>query len=124
MAEEGESPVPGTVFTPRQVRLLKHAVIAMGILLVAGFAFVLATIVYQASRPVQYATVTSAPALAEGEARDIELPAPFGADVSGISLDGDRLAVHISTMSGPAIAVIDLATGEVIAHVKVKPQNP
>ena len=49
--ETNSSPVPGTVFTPRQVRILKVAVIAMGILLVGGFAFVLAAIVYQASRP-------------------------------------------------------------------------
>ena len=52
---ENSSPVPGTVFTPRQVRILKIAVIAMGLLLVGGFAFVLAAIVYQASRPAQVA---------------------------------------------------------------------
>ncbi|MBK5199760.1 MAG: hypothetical protein JJE37_16010, partial [Methyloceanibacter sp.] len=53
MAVAGEpdnTPLPGTVFSPRQVRVLKVAVIAMGLLLVGGFAFVLAAIVYQASR--------------------------------------------------------------------------
>ena len=49
-SEPDNTPLPGTVFTPRQVRVLKFAVIVMGILLVGGFAFVLAAIVYQASR--------------------------------------------------------------------------
>ncbi len=49
-SEPDNTPLPGTVFTPRQVRVLKIAVIVMGILLVGGFAFVLAAIVYQASQ--------------------------------------------------------------------------
>jgi len=49
-SEPDNTPIPGTVFTPRQVRVLKVAVIVMGLLLVGGFAFVLAAIVYQASR--------------------------------------------------------------------------
>ena len=49
-SEPDNTPLPGTVFTPRQVRVLKIAVIVMGILLVGGFAFVLAAIVYQASK--------------------------------------------------------------------------
>ena len=39
-SEPDNTPLPGTVFTPRQVRLLKIAVIVMGILLVGGFALV------------------------------------------------------------------------------------
>ena len=50
VSEPDNTPLPGTVFTPRQVRVLKIAVIVMGILLVGGFAFVLAAIVYQASK--------------------------------------------------------------------------
>ena len=48
-SEPDNTPLPGTVFTPRQVRVLKIAVIVMGLLLVGGFAFVLAAIAYQAS---------------------------------------------------------------------------
>ena len=40
-SEPDNTPLPGTVFTPRQVRVLKIAVIVMGILLVGGFAGVL-----------------------------------------------------------------------------------
>ena len=49
-SEPDNTPLPGTVFTPRQVRVLKIAVIVMGLLMVGGFAFVLAAIVYQASQ--------------------------------------------------------------------------
>ena len=38
MGEPDNTPLPGTVFTPRQVRALKMAVIVMGIMLVGGFA--------------------------------------------------------------------------------------
>jgi hypothetical protein len=109
----------GTVLTPRQVRILKIAVIVMGVLLVGGFAFVLAAIVYQASHPVQDAGVTSVPG--QG-APSIDLPVPAGAAVTAMSLDGNRLAVHLSGPSGPEIAVIDLASGKVVAHVRLKPE--
>jgi len=113
-------PVPGTVFTKRQVRILKIAVIVMGVLLVGGFAFVLAAIVYQASHPAQDA----APAVAlPGEGpRTIDLPVSPGASVEALSLDGDRLAVKVDGPTGPEIAVIDLASGRVVAHVRLKPQ--
>jgi hypothetical protein len=112
----------GTVFTPRQVRILKIAVIVMGVLLVGGFAFVLAAIVYQASRPAQDAAGGRATVSAEQRAQDIELPMPRDATVAGVSLDGNRLAVHLNGASGPEIAVIDLATGKVTANVRLKPQ--
>ena len=117
---ESSSTVPGTVFTPRQVRILKVAVIVMGVLLVGGFAFVLAAIVYQASRPAQDAGVTAEQAVPGQGALSIDLPVPAGAAVSAMSLDGNRLAVHLDSPAGPEIAIIDLATGKVVAHVRLK----
>ena len=114
--------MPGTVFTPRQVRILKIAVIVMGVLLVGGFAFVLAAIVYQASRPAQDAGVAAAQVAPGQGGLNIDLPVPAGAAVSAMSLDGNRLAVHLNGPAGPEIAVIDLATGKVVAHVRLKPQ--
>ena len=51
----------------------------------------------------------------------IDLPVAAGAAVSAMSLDGNRLAVHLNGPAGPEIAVIDLATGKVVAHVRLKP---
>ncbi|ODS00374.1 hypothetical protein AUC68_00975 [Methyloceanibacter methanicus] len=42
--------IEGTVFTPRQVRLLKIAVVVMGLLLLAGLAAVIAGMIFQASK--------------------------------------------------------------------------
>lgn len=114
--ESDNTPLPGTVFTPRQVRVLKIAVIAMGVLLVGGFALVMATIVYQASRGGQDAAVSAAPM--GGVAADLAIAKD--ASVTALSLDGDRLALHLNSAAGPEILVIDVATGKVVARIRLK----
>ncbi len=120
--------LPGTVFTPRQVRVLKIAVIVMGLLLVGGFAFVLAAIVYQASRGGQDEAVPAGTVSAETvsaavpDGVEAELAIGKDASVTALALDGDRLAIHLNSPSGPEIAVIDLATGKVIARIRLKPE--
>jgi hypothetical protein len=116
-SEPDNTPLPGTVFTPRQVRVLKLAVIVMGILLVGGFAFVMAAIVYQASRGGQ-----SSVAPGDGEPAASELQIPRDASVSALSLDGDRLALQLQSSAGPEIVVIDLMTGKTLARIKLKPE--
>jgi hypothetical protein len=113
--------LPGTVFSGRQVRILKIAVIVMGILLVGGFAFVLAAIVYQASHPKQDVAAPF-PAANMGSAPIIELPVGQGASLTLMSLDGNRLALHLNGGDGPEIVVIDLASGKIVARVQLKPQ--
>jgi hypothetical protein len=113
-SEPDNTPLPGTVFTPRQVRVLKLAVIVMGILLVGGFAFVMAAIVYQASKGGQSSVA------AGGEPVATELHIPKDASVSTLSLDGDRLALHLQSSGGPEIVVIDLRTGKTLARIKLK----
>ena len=60
--------------------------------------------------------------------RPIGGPAPWpgepGASILSMAFhpDGNRLAVHLTGPTGPEIAVIDLATGKVVAHVKLKPR--
>jgi hypothetical protein len=120
--ETNSSPVPGTVFTPRQVRILKVAVIAMGLLLVGGFAFVLAAIVYQASRPAQVAAGRSATDSLTQSGLNIDLPVPRDASVGALSLDGNRLAVQLNGSAGAEIAIVDLASGKIVARVRLKPQ--
>jgi predicted MFS family arabinose efflux permease len=117
--DDATGKVPGTVFTARQVRILKIAVIAMGILLVGGFAFVLAAIVYQASRPAQDVKAGDAP-LALGQAdKAFDLRIPPGATLGGVALDGNRLALTINGEGGPEITVIDLASGKVVGRVRL-----
>jgi hypothetical protein len=125
-SEPDNTPLPGTVFTPRQVRVLKIAVIVMGVLLVGGFAFVMAAIVYQAShlgqgkpeKPAKAAPDTPA-AMAGAET---SLAIPPDATVTSLALDGDRLALHLNSSAGAEIAVIDIATGKVISRIRLKAQ--
>lgn len=124
MTETGQEPdgtLPGTVFTPRQVRLLKVAVVVMGIALVGGFALVLGTIVYQASNLGKSAAVT-APA-PPADTRPVSLP-PLqlkpGERVAGLALDGGRLAVHIEGPEGSAVLLVDMETGRLIARLPVE----
>jgi hypothetical protein len=115
-SEPDNTPLPGTVFTPRHVRVLKIVVIAMGILLVGGFALVMATIVYQASKGGQ----SGAPPMPGGP--QTELLIPKDATVTSLSLDGDRLALHLKSAAGAEIAVIDIKTGKLLARIKLAPQ--
>jgi len=42
--------------------------------------------------------------------------------VGALSLDGDRLAIHLNSGAGPEIAVVDLKTGKIVARIRLKPQ--
>jgi hypothetical protein len=119
-SEPDNTPLPGTVFTPRQVRLLKIAVIVMGILLAGGFAFVLAAIVYQASKLGEGRSEAQAPAAGTGLAPTLVLPED--ATVTSMALDGDRLALHLNSSAEPEIAIIDVTTGKVISRIRLKAQ--
>ena len=124
MSEPDNSPLPGTVFTPRQVRALKIAVIVMGVLLVGGFAFVLAAIVYQASHlGKDRAGETASPASVSTDAvPEVELALPPDATVTSMDLDGERLALHVNSSLGPEVVIIDVGSGKVLARIKIKPQ--
>jgi hypothetical protein len=126
ISEPDNTPLPGSVFSPRQVRLLKIAVIVMGILLVGGFAFVMAAIVYQASHLGQgkagKPTKAAPPAPAAVPGAETTLAIPPGGAVTSLALDGDRLAIHLNSSAGPEIAVIDITTGQVISRIRLKAQ--
>jgi hypothetical protein len=132
---EKDGTVPGTVFTPRQVRVLKWVVIGLGIALVLCFALVIVTIVYQASHlgetrvPAGDRAAAPAPAPAHGgaavsaSAPTVALGAGAGRSVAGVTLDGDRLAVHLKGPDGEEIAIVDIASGSVVRRIEVTPQR-
>ncbi|MEM7192727.1 MAG: hypothetical protein AAF405_07655, partial [Pseudomonadota bacterium] len=113
--------IEGTVFTTRHVRLLKVIVIALGVLILAALGAVIAGIFYQASKPGKSA---EAPAHAAAptppadpvamEPRKSGLPPvldiPSGADVVSMSLDGNRLALHVRSQESAEIVIVDLRT--------------
>jgi hypothetical protein len=118
--EADNTPLPGTVFTPRQVRVLKIAVIVMGVLLVGGFSFVMAAIVYQASNLGE----KKSPLSGVAPAPQGELRLPQGASLTSMALDGDRLALHLKTDAGSEIAVIDIVSGKVLSRIPLGADKP
>ncbi len=121
-SDPDNTPLPGTVFTPRQVRGLKIAVIVMGVLLVGGFAFVMAAIVYQASKLGGKTADEPGPAAAPVSAPEATLIIPPDATVTSLALDGDRLALHLQSSAGAEIAVIDVVSGKVLSRIKLEPR--
>ena len=120
-SEPDKTRLPGTVFTPRQVRMLKIAVIVMGILLVGGFGLVMATIIYQASRLGEKASVAPAVPAAAASPQGI-IALPKDAVVTSMALDGDRLALHLNFSAGSEIAVIDVKSGQVLSRIRINRQ--
>lgn len=116
-AEETSGVLPGTVFTARQVKFLKWAVIIMGILLVGGFAFVMSAIVYQASHLSESAPV---PAPGSSAASSGALNVPAGMSISHMALGDNRLAVHLKGTDAEEIRIIDLGTGKVVSRIPLK----
>ena len=115
--EDGHSTAP-PMFTEAQIRRLKFAVIGMGILLVLGFLTVIGRIVYLVSRP---SPSLDRPAAAAAVKQDVRLAMPQGAVVRNVSVSGNRLAIHYEWSSGGAVAVVDLATGNVVSTVELAP---
>jgi hypothetical protein len=112
--------VPGTVFTERQVRILKRVVIAMGVMLVGGFILVIAVIVYQASNAGESAEPVSA-ARVPGISivPQTGLRVPKGMAITHMALDDNRLAVHLTGPKGQEIRIIDLGTGSIIGTIPI-----
>lgn len=115
-----ESPsdvLPGTIFTLRQVQIMKVAVVVMGIILIAGFAFIVGALIYQSS---QLGESTSVIEPASVSAPQAGLTLPKDMSISHIALGDNRLAVHLTGPAGNEIWIIDLGTGTVISTIKVK----
>jgi hypothetical protein len=117
-SEPGETPT-GILLGDRHVRMLRIAVIAMGVVLIVGFVAVIARIVYLVNRGSDTGTTISQPIR---EAARLALPA--GASVRHISLAGQRLAVHYEGLGGSGILILDLQTGKPVSRVEIVPETP
>ena len=94
-------------------RVLKIAVVVMGLLLVAGFAVVIVTIVLRASKPEAARTV-EAP-------RDLAVALEPRGRVQRVFLEGNRLMLHLADGAGQRIVVVDLARGRTTDVIRLGP---
>ena len=85
------------------MRALKAAVIVMGVLIVAGVATIVVTIVQRMAGPSVPATALQA-AVSE----------PAGSHIAGASLSGERLAVQLQGGGPDRVVVLDTRNGHVM----------
>ena len=111
--------------------MLKFAVIAMGLMIVAGLAAVTGRVIYLASGPQKQAASLSAAGLSGASSAATvrstlapRLALPAQAIVKHVSLSGDRLAVHFETPAGAGIAIVDVASGAVLSRIDLVPEVP
>jgi|LNFM01.1.fsa_nt_gb hypothetical protein len=101
--------------------MLKYLVIGMGIMIVVGLLTVIGRIVYLANQgPKQSSVATSNARLAPAA----KLALPSLSHVKHVAMSGDRLAVHYEGPAGSAIAIVDLATGNVLSRVDLVTEVP
>ncbi len=92
------------------MRALKAAVIVMGVLILAGVATIVVTIVNR----------MSGPGVAEGPAALALLDEPAGTRIAGMSLATDRVAVQLQGGGPDRVVVVDTRAGHVVARVALE----
>jgi hypothetical protein len=116
---------PPPMFSDKQLRRLKVAVIVMGLVLIVGFGVVIGRIIYLVNRmeppPLGSAPAETAPSAGAASA-DVTLSVPAGAVVRHLSIAGDRLAVHYDSPGGSGIVVVNPASGQVIRRIRLTPE--
>jgi len=106
------------MYTPSQLRLLKIAVIGMGIILLVGFTTVIGRIIYLVNSapppPTAAAVSGSSPLVAPAT-----LALPKGSVVKLLALSGNRLAVHYEGPAGSGIRIVDLVPGGGVVNLPI-----
>lgn len=100
---------------PRML-VLKIAVTVMGVLLVAGFGLVVATIVSRASNP-QAATRVIGPG---GQFGVSDIHIDKGDIVRSVNLNEDRMAIHIAGSQGEDIIIVNVKTGAELGRFQLR----
>lgn len=121
MTEQYDGP-----FSERGTRILKIAVVVMGIMLIVGFMIVVVTIAYRAMKLGEDAPSTNPAPNKHGFSR-LDVEVERDTLISQIELDGNRMAVHVTKDSADEILIIDIRRGELLGRVKLiekPPPNP
>jgi hypothetical protein len=123
MLNETETPEAGQTFTPRGLRILKTAVIIMGVLIVLGFGLLLLGIYKTASKigkaPSPTPSSVRIPAAGPGS---LPIAIEPGAELQDAFADGGRLILHLKREGKSEFAVIDLATGQELPRIVLAPR--
>ena len=105
------------------MRALKILVVVMGILLIGGFATLIAVIAHRFKQQPEATAVTAAPTPATAAvpftASPVELPA--GSRLEAMAVGADRLVLHMMLSDGNReLLVIDLASGRRLGTIPLR----
>ncbi|MEQ8747964.1 hypothetical protein [Pyruvatibacter sp.] len=114
--------------TARTQRVLLVTVIVLGILLIIGFAIVVATIASRIASSGDEAQV-SAPvpaSVAVTMTGDFEVPVPQGYQIRSVTGDERRLVIHLGNTNGlpERIMVVNTRDGRVVSSLVLTPLVP
>lgn len=115
-----DTPSP-SLFSERQTRNLKRAVIAMGVAIVLGIGLLIYALY---ARTAKRAVAGGAAPVAAGLAPWL---AAADAEVASVAVDGGRVIVHLRGPGGSELAIFDSATGSFVARValtRIAPAAP
>ena len=111
--------------TARTQRVLLITVIVLGILLIIGFAIVVATIASRISSAGEEAETAPEPVVAVTQAGDFEVPVPAGYRVNSVTGDERRLVIHLVRDGSPErIMVVNTRSGQIIRSLVLTPEVP
>ena len=54
----------------------------------------------------------------------VEIAAPAGATISGVTLDGNSLAVQVVSGGVQEVVVVDTKKGVIVSRIRLKPESP
>lgn len=117
MPDDTATPPPMEMPPAPNARVLKVVVIAMGILLVLGFALVVTTIVKRASNP-QAAQQTVGLA---GRFGVSDVHVEPGEKVRSITMADERIAIHVGNDKGEEIVIVNARTGVELGRIRLRP---
>ena len=111
--------------TGGQVKALKIAIGAMGIMIIAALLAIVARVVYlSASTPASKATRTAAAVTAKAPefAPKHVFSLPPGAEIERMSVEDNRLLVHFTTSGNPQAHLYNLSNGKLLSAITVEQQ--
>ena len=123
-AEDLDGVIEGTVFTERQVVLLKRVVIGLGLLIILGFALMISIVVYRATQMSEDNTGGQAvisQSVSQANAKLAAIAIAQGSKVISTSVDGSRVAITVQNKSGYSILVIDARSGKLLSRTELTP---
>jgi hypothetical protein len=103
--------------TPPQpgLRFLEMTVYIMGGLLVIMLLVLLGGVAWKVTRgkaPEEPAKVNL-----------VEIATPAGATISGVTLEGNTMAVHVVSGAAHEVVVVDTRKGTIVSRVRLKPEG-